>query len=199
MRDLIKGDAPEEGEDWGDIIKDVETIIMPGVSPQLLEKMLNTLILMVYINELCMKVTHWQSPHMHAYFPALNSYPSLLGDMLANGINCLGFTWVGTRKLAKIPIFIVILASDFPISIDLSTISIGSGIYRYYYHIRRHVTISISIVIELVHISKLLFLENLTILAINRSNKGQNYPIFQEFCLLGNIYICNLTKSSICS
>ena len=31
---------------------------------------------------------------MHAYFPALNSYPSLLGDMLADGINCLGFTWV---------------------------------------------------------------------------------------------------------
>jgi hypothetical protein len=33
---------------------------------------------------------------MHAYFPALNSYPSLLGDMLADGINCLGFTWVST-------------------------------------------------------------------------------------------------------
>ena len=44
-------------------------------------------------------VTHWQSPYMHAYFPALNSYPSLLGDMLADGINCLGFTWVrNTRK-----------------------------------------------------------------------------------------------------
>ena len=43
-----------------------------------------------------MQVTHWQSPYMHAYFPALNSYPSLLGDMLADGINCLGFTWVGT-------------------------------------------------------------------------------------------------------
>ena len=31
---------------------------------------------------------------MHAYFPALNSYPSLLGDMLADAIGCLGFTWV---------------------------------------------------------------------------------------------------------
>lgn len=41
------------------------------------------------------QVTHWQSPHMHAYFPALNSFPSLLGDMLADAINCLGFTWVG--------------------------------------------------------------------------------------------------------
>lgn len=41
-----------------------------------------------------MQITHWQSPHMHAYFPALNSFPSLLGDMLADAINCLGFTWV---------------------------------------------------------------------------------------------------------
>jgi len=31
---------------------------------------------------------------MHAYFPALNSFPSLLGDMLADAIGCLGFTWV---------------------------------------------------------------------------------------------------------
>ena len=37
---------------------------------------------------------------MHAYFPALNSYPSLLGDMLADGINCLGFTWVTNNSLA---------------------------------------------------------------------------------------------------
>lgn len=42
------------------------------------------------------QVTHWQSPYMHAYFPALNSFPSLLGDMLADAIGCLGFTWVIT-------------------------------------------------------------------------------------------------------
>jgi len=29
---------------------------------------------------------------MHAYFPALNSFPSLLGDMISDAINCLGFT-----------------------------------------------------------------------------------------------------------
>lgn len=39
---------------------------------------------------------------MHAYFPALNSYPSLLGDMLADGINCLGFTWVSYIRYIKI-------------------------------------------------------------------------------------------------
>ena len=49
-------------------------------------------LLVVYL----FQVTHWQSPYMHAYFPALNSFPSLLGDMLADAINCLGFTWVST-------------------------------------------------------------------------------------------------------
>ncbi len=73
MRSLVPASAPEDGEDWADIFADVENVVMPGV-------------------------THWQSPYMHAYFPALNSYPSLLGDMLADGINCLGFTWVSQRR-----------------------------------------------------------------------------------------------------
>jgi histidine decarboxylase len=73
MRHLLPEAAPLEGEEWTTIFKDVERVIMPGI-------------------------THWQSPHMHAYFPALNSFPSLLGDMLADAINCLGFTWVGVKK-----------------------------------------------------------------------------------------------------
>merc|ERR1711976_1080343 len=39
---------------------------------------------------------------MHAYFPALNSYPSLLGDMLADGINCLGFTWASSPAATEL-------------------------------------------------------------------------------------------------
>ncbi|CAF1560415.1 unnamed protein product [Didymodactylos carnosus] len=54
MRPLIAEDAPREGESWNSIFEDIERVIMPGI-------------------------THWQSPYMHAYFPALNSYPSLLG------------------------------------------------------------------------------------------------------------------------
>lgn len=38
---------------------------------------------------------------MHGYFPALNSWPSLLGDMLADAINCVGFTWVNNKLFAK--------------------------------------------------------------------------------------------------
>lgn len=39
---------------------------------------------------------------MHAYFPALNSYPSLLGDMLSDAINCLGFTWAASPAATEL-------------------------------------------------------------------------------------------------
>ena len=77
LRELVPDAAPQEGEDFQQIFKDIERVIMPGV-------------------------THWQSPHMHAYFPALNSYPSLLGDMLADGINCLGFTWASSPAATEL-------------------------------------------------------------------------------------------------
>lgn len=76
MRKLIPDSTPLEGESWDTIFADIEKIIMPGI-------------------------THWQSPHMHAYFPALNSPPSLLGDMLADAINCLGFTWVSLNSIEE--------------------------------------------------------------------------------------------------
>ncbi|XP_025080635.1 histidine decarboxylase-like [Pomacea canaliculata] len=77
MRALVPESAPEHGEYWEDIFKDVERVIMPGI-------------------------THWQSPKMHAYFPALNSFPSLLGDMLADAIGCLGFTWASSPACTEL-------------------------------------------------------------------------------------------------
>ena len=77
VRDMLPSDAPDDPEAWPAIFADVERVIMPGV-------------------------THWQSPYMHAYFPALNSYPSLLGDMLADGINCLGFTWASSPACTEL-------------------------------------------------------------------------------------------------
>ncbi|XP_064471206.1 histidine decarboxylase-like isoform X2 [Ornithodoros turicata] len=77
MRNLLPTHAPQKGEPWTDIFRDIEDVIMPGV-------------------------THWQSPHMHAYFPALHSPPSLLGDMLADGIGCLGFTWASSPACTEL-------------------------------------------------------------------------------------------------
>ncbi|XP_072019896.1 aromatic-L-amino-acid decarboxylase-like [Amphiura filiformis] len=77
LRELVPDQAPLEGEDWENIFHDIERVIMPGI-------------------------THWQSPHMHAYFPALNSFPSLLGDMLSDAINCLGFTWASSPACTEL-------------------------------------------------------------------------------------------------
>ncbi|NP_001161568.1 histidine decarboxylase [Saccoglossus kowalevskii] len=82
MQDLIPQEAPIDGENWEDIFKDIERVIMPGI-------------------------THWQSPHMHAYFPALNSCPSLLGDMLADAIGCLGFTWASSPACTELEVIVM--------------------------------------------------------------------------------------------
>ncbi|XP_004537427.1 histidine decarboxylase [Ceratitis capitata] len=82
MHNLLPEFAPVEGENWDAIFADVERVIMPGI-------------------------THWQSPHMHAYFPALNSFPSLLGDMLADAINCLGFTWASSPACTELEVIVM--------------------------------------------------------------------------------------------
>jgi hypothetical protein len=69
LRNLIPSEAPFKPEPWEKIMEDVEAKIMPGV-------------------------THWQHPRFHAYFPSGNSFPSILGDMLSDGIGCIGFSWV---------------------------------------------------------------------------------------------------------
>nr|CAD7587673.1 unnamed protein product [Timema genevievae] len=66
---LLPQQAPQEPEDWATIMADVDSKIMPGV-------------------------THWQHRRFHAYFPSGNSFPSILGDMLADAIGCIGFSWV---------------------------------------------------------------------------------------------------------
>lgn len=109
MRNLIPDSAPLEGEDWDNIFKDVERVVMPGI-------------------------THWQSPHMHAYFPALNSPPSLLGDMLADAINCLGFTWASSPACTELETIVmnwlgkmIGLPDDF---LHTTSTSLGGGVIQ---------------------------------------------------------------------
>jgi aromatic-L-amino-acid/L-tryptophan decarboxylase len=59
---------PQEGEPFERILRDVETILLPGV-------------------------THWQSPHFFAFFPANNSGPSILGELLSAGLGVQGMLW----------------------------------------------------------------------------------------------------------
>ena len=55
-----------------------------------------------YIKLICcirIQITHWQHPRFHAYFPAGNSYPSILADMLSDAIGCVGFSWVSLFRI----------------------------------------------------------------------------------------------------
>ncbi|CAH8557108.1 unnamed protein product [Heterobilharzia americana] len=45
------------------------------------------------------QVTHWQHPDFHAFYPTCTSYPTMLGDLLAAAIGCVGFTWVSSHVM----------------------------------------------------------------------------------------------------
>lgn len=64
----LPANAPFEGETFEAMMKDVNQIVMPGI-------------------------THWQSPNFYAYFPSNNSAPSVLGEMLASGLGVQGMMW----------------------------------------------------------------------------------------------------------
>ncbi|KAG8222231.1 hypothetical protein J437_LFUL001429 [Ladona fulva] len=78
LKNVIPDKAPEYPEPWENIMSDIEDKIMPGI-------------------------THWQHPRFHAYFPSGNSYPSILGDMLSDGIGCIGLSWVRMEIRASPP------------------------------------------------------------------------------------------------
>ncbi|XP_044149428.1 aromatic-L-amino-acid decarboxylase-like isoform X5 [Bufo gargarizans] len=77
LRPMIPDSAPEEGETYEDIMKDVERVIMPGV-------------------------THWHSPYFFAYFPTASSYPAMLADMLCGALGCIGFSWAASPACTEL-------------------------------------------------------------------------------------------------
>ncbi|XP_021356996.1 aromatic-L-amino-acid decarboxylase-like [Mizuhopecten yessoensis] len=79
MRPLLPTEAPQDPEDFAEVFKDIDKIIMPGV-------------------------THWHSPRFHGYFAAGNSYPSILGDMLSDAIGCIGFSWATSPACTELEV-----------------------------------------------------------------------------------------------
>ncbi|XP_044309327.1 aromatic-L-amino-acid decarboxylase isoform X3 [Varanus komodoensis] len=77
LRPLLPDSAPEEPERFEDVFKDIERIIMPGI-------------------------THWHHPCFFAYFATANSFPALLADMLSGGIGCMGFSWAASPACTEL-------------------------------------------------------------------------------------------------
>uniref|UniRef100_A0A0N5A402 Aromatic-L-amino-acid decarboxylase n=1 Tax=Parastrongyloides trichosuri TaxID=131310 RepID=A0A0N5A402_PARTI len=77
LRDLIPKQPPQTAENYEQVMKDFENLIMPGV-------------------------THWQHPRFHAYFPAGNSWPSILAGMLSDALGCVGFSWAACPAMTEL-------------------------------------------------------------------------------------------------
>jgi aromatic-L-amino-acid decarboxylase len=69
VRSQLPDAAPEEGEPFEAIMRDLDRVIMPGI-------------------------THWQSPNFFGYFPANTSGPSILAEMVSAGLGVQGMLWL---------------------------------------------------------------------------------------------------------
>ena len=87
IRDALPSVAPEEPEAFGDVIQDLNNIIMPGI-------------------------THWQSPNWFSYFPANSSGPALLGEMVAAGLGVQGMLWSTSPAATELETVVVDWMAD---------------------------------------------------------------------------------------
>jgi len=69
VRAALPAHPPSSPQPFGDVIADVESIIVPGL-------------------------THWQHPKFFAYFPSNSSYPAILGELMSAGLAVQGMSWV---------------------------------------------------------------------------------------------------------
>ena len=69
IRAKLPATAPQRGESFEAMLRDVDEIIMPGI-------------------------THWQSPNFFGFFPANVSGPSILGELLSAGLGVQGMLWL---------------------------------------------------------------------------------------------------------
>ncbi|KAI0175913.1 pyridoxal phosphate-dependent transferase [Hypoxylon sp. FL1284] len=77
LRKILPEEAPETGEAWADIQKDIETKILPGI-------------------------THWQSPNFLAWFPSSSSFPAMLGEMYSSAFTGAAFNWVCSPAVTEL-------------------------------------------------------------------------------------------------
>ncbi|WKX96472.1 hypothetical protein Q1695_012704 [Nippostrongylus brasiliensis] len=82
LKSLIPLEAPQKPEPYKAMLEDFERVIMPGI-------------------------THWQHPRFHAYFPAGNSYPSILADLLCDMTGAMGFSWAACPAMTELEVIMM--------------------------------------------------------------------------------------------
>ena len=73
----LPGEPPATPESFDNIFRDLDNIIVPGLS-------------------------HWQHPKFFGYFPANSALASVLGDYLSTGLGVLGLSWQSSPALSEL-------------------------------------------------------------------------------------------------
>lgn len=77
IRAALPSEPPEQPESFDMIVRDLDRIIVPGLS-------------------------HWQHPKFFGYFPCNGSLASVLGDFLSTGLGVLGLSWQSSPALTEL-------------------------------------------------------------------------------------------------
>jgi aromatic-L-amino-acid/L-tryptophan decarboxylase len=77
LRAQLPAEPPEEPQPFGDVLKDVERLIVPHLA-------------------------HWQHPRFFGYFPSNGELSSVLGDYLSTGLGVLGLNWQAAPALTEL-------------------------------------------------------------------------------------------------
>jgi aromatic-L-amino-acid decarboxylase len=87
IRESLPEAPPRNGEPFEEFLRDVETLILPGV-------------------------THWQSPNFFAFFPANASGPAILGELLSAGLGVQGMLWATSPACTELETHVLDWVAD---------------------------------------------------------------------------------------
>jgi aromatic-L-amino-acid decarboxylase len=77
IKQQIPASPPQHGENFADVLADLERVVVPGLS-------------------------HWQHPSFFGYFPSNGLLSSVLGDFASTGLGVLGLSWQSSPALTEI-------------------------------------------------------------------------------------------------
>ncbi len=87
IRNSLPERPPDRGEWFDDILADLDTVIMPGI-------------------------THWQSPGFHAFFPCNSSGPAILGELVSAGLGIQGMLWATSPACTELEVHVLDWVAD---------------------------------------------------------------------------------------
>ncbi len=106
IRAMLPATPPQKGERFDKILADIDRIVIPGI-------------------------THWQSPNFFAFFPANNSGPSILAELLSAGLGVQGMLWATSPACTEVETHVLDWMADLlglPASFKSS--GVGGGVIQ---------------------------------------------------------------------